>query len=55
MNKIADQYYMQQCLELAKKALGETYPNPMVGAVIVYGVKISEATGNNPKENLINP
>ncbi len=27
---------MQQCLELAKKALGETYPNPMVGAVIVY-------------------
>ena len=27
---------MQQCIELAKKALGETYPNPMVGAVIVY-------------------
>ena len=28
---------MQQCLELAKKALGETYPNPMVGAVFKIG------------------
>lgn len=27
---------MQRCLELAKKALGNTYPNPLVGAVIVY-------------------
>ena len=26
---------MQRCLSLAKKALGNTYPNPMVGAVIV--------------------
>ena len=28
--------YMQRCLELAQKALGKTYPNPMVGCVIVH-------------------
>lgn len=27
---------MQRCLALAQKAFGNTYPNPMVGAVIVY-------------------
>lgn len=27
--------YMQRCIELAKNALGDTYPNPMVGCVIV--------------------
>jgi diaminohydroxyphosphoribosylaminopyrimidine deaminase / 5-amino-6-(5-phosphoribosylamino)uracil reductase len=30
-----DRAYMQRCLELAKKALGRTAPNPLVGAVIV--------------------
>lgn len=29
--------YMRRCLELASKAEGLTYPNPMVGAVIVNG------------------
>ncbi|MEZ4838720.1 bifunctional diaminohydroxyphosphoribosylaminopyrimidine deaminase/5-amino-6-(5-phosphoribosylamino)uracil reductase RibD [Flavobacterium sp.] len=28
--------YMQRCLELAEKGFGNTYPNPMVGCVIVY-------------------
>ena len=28
--------YIQRCIDLAKKAFGKTYPNPMVGAVIVY-------------------
>ena len=28
--------YMQRCLELAQKAKGKTYPNPMVGCVIVH-------------------
>lgn len=28
--------YIQRCIELAQKAKGNTYPNPMVGAVIVY-------------------
>lgn len=32
--------YMQRCLELAKNGLGTTYPNPMVGSVIVYNGKI---------------
>lgn len=32
--------YMQRCLELAKNGLGTTYPNPMVGSVIVYEGKI---------------
>jgi diaminohydroxyphosphoribosylaminopyrimidine deaminase/5-amino-6-(5-phosphoribosylamino)uracil reductase len=32
--------YMQRCLELAKNGLGTTYPNPMVGCVIVFENKI---------------
>lgn len=32
--------YIQRCLDLAAKALGNTYPNPMVGAVIVYDGEI---------------
>lgn len=32
--------YMHRCLELAKNGLGTTYPNPMVGCVIVYEDKI---------------
>jgi diaminohydroxyphosphoribosylaminopyrimidine deaminase/5-amino-6-(5-phosphoribosylamino)uracil reductase len=31
-----DLKFMQRCLELASKAEGMTYPNPMVGAVIVH-------------------
>lgn len=31
---------MQRCLDLAKKGLGKTYPNPLVGSVIVYKDKI---------------
>jgi diaminohydroxyphosphoribosylaminopyrimidine deaminase/5-amino-6-(5-phosphoribosylamino)uracil reductase len=32
--------YMRRCLELAKNGLGTTYPNPMVGSVIVCNDKI---------------
>lgn len=32
--------YMKRCVELAKNGLGATYPNPLVGSVIVYGGKI---------------
>ena len=32
--------YMGRCLDLARKAEGFTYPNPMVGAVIVHNDKI---------------
>ena len=31
---------MARCLQLAKNGLGTTYPNPMVGAVIVHNEKI---------------
>ena len=31
---------MRRCVELAQKAVGKTYPNPMVGAVIVHNGKI---------------
>jgi len=31
---------MQRCLDLAKNGLGTTYPNPLVGSVIVYEDKI---------------
>ena len=32
--------YIQRCIELAQNGLGTTYPNPMVGSVIVYDNKI---------------
>ncbi|HLU81028.1 MAG TPA: bifunctional diaminohydroxyphosphoribosylaminopyrimidine deaminase/5-amino-6-(5-phosphoribosylamino)uracil reductase RibD [Flavobacteriaceae bacterium] len=32
--------YMQRCVELAQKGLGKTYPNPLVGSVIVHDEKI---------------
>jgi diaminohydroxyphosphoribosylaminopyrimidine deaminase/5-amino-6-(5-phosphoribosylamino)uracil reductase len=32
--------YIKRCIELAKKGLGTTYPNPLVGSVIVYNNKI---------------
>ncbi|WP_460205620.1 bifunctional diaminohydroxyphosphoribosylaminopyrimidine deaminase/5-amino-6-(5-phosphoribosylamino)uracil reductase RibD [Scytonema sp. NUACC21] len=35
-----DRAMMQRCLELARRALGRTSPNPMVGAVIVKDGKI---------------
>ncbi len=35
-----DSYYMQRCLDLARRALGNTYPNPMVGSVIVHNGEI---------------
>jgi diaminohydroxyphosphoribosylaminopyrimidine deaminase/5-amino-6-(5-phosphoribosylamino)uracil reductase len=32
--------YIKRCLQLAKNGLGTTYPNPLVGSVIVYENKI---------------
>lgn len=40
MNSEQDKYYMQRCLQLAQMGLGNTYPNPMVGSVIVHNGKI---------------
>lgn len=35
-----DEFYIRRCIELAGKALGKTYPNPLVGSVIVHQDKI---------------
>ncbi|QBZ96557.1 Riboflavin biosynthesis protein RibD [Flavobacterium sangjuense] len=32
--------YIKRCIQLAKNGLGTTYPNPMVGSVIVYNNEI---------------
>ncbi|KAG8391821.1 hypothetical protein BUALT_Bualt01G0226800 [Buddleja alternifolia] len=43
-----DGYYMRRCVELARKAIGCTSPNPMVGCVIVKdGIIVGE--GFHPK------
>lgn len=34
------QKYIRRCIDLAQNALGNTYPNPMVGSVVVYDGKI---------------
>lgn len=50
---------MSRCIELAKKGLGNTYPNPSVGCVIVYEQKIigegftSPYGGNHAEVNAI--
>jgi diaminohydroxyphosphoribosylaminopyrimidine deaminase/5-amino-6-(5-phosphoribosylamino)uracil reductase len=35
-----DEKFMHRCLQLAKNGLGKTYPNPLVGSVIVFESKI---------------
>jgi diaminohydroxyphosphoribosylaminopyrimidine deaminase/5-amino-6-(5-phosphoribosylamino)uracil reductase len=37
MPESADNKFMKRCLDLAVRAEGMTYPNPMVGSVIVHG------------------
>ncbi|MES2411264.1 MAG: bifunctional diaminohydroxyphosphoribosylaminopyrimidine deaminase/5-amino-6-(5-phosphoribosylamino)uracil reductase RibD [Bacteroidota bacterium] len=34
------EFYIKRCIELAKNGLGTTYPNPLVGCVIVYNNEI---------------
>lgn len=37
------EYYINRCIELARNGLGTTYPNPLVGSVIVHnGIIIGE-------------
>ncbi|WP_410504196.1 bifunctional diaminohydroxyphosphoribosylaminopyrimidine deaminase/5-amino-6-(5-phosphoribosylamino)uracil reductase RibD [Flavobacterium sp. J49] len=35
-----EEIYIKRCIQLAKNGLGNTYPNPLVGSVIVYDGKI---------------
>ncbi|GMP43444.1 hypothetical protein CsSME_00012802 [Camellia sinensis var. sinensis] len=43
-----DGFYMRRCVEIARKAVGCTSPNPMVGCVLVKGGKIV-GEGFHPK------
>lgn len=51
---------MQRCIQLAENAFGETYPNPLVGSVIVYNDEIigegyhKRAGGPHAEINAIN-
>jgi len=55
-----DEFYIKRCIELAKKAIGDTYPNPLVGSVIVHNGKIigegyhHKAGENHAEINAIN-
>ncbi|WP_027380108.1 bifunctional diaminohydroxyphosphoribosylaminopyrimidine deaminase/5-amino-6-(5-phosphoribosylamino)uracil reductase RibD [Chryseobacterium daeguense] len=55
-----DEFYIKRCIELAQKALGKTYPNPLVGSVIVHEGKIigegyhHKAGENHAEINAIN-
>lgn len=55
-----DEFYIKRCIELAGKALGKTYPNPLVGSVIVYKHQIigegyhHKAGENHAEINAIN-
>ncbi len=40
MNHAQNQFFLKETLKLAKKGMGWTYPNPIVGALIVKGRKI---------------
>ncbi|SMO96121.1 diaminohydroxyphosphoribosylaminopyrimidine deaminase [Chryseobacterium rhizoplanae] len=47
-----DELYIKRCIELAQKALGNTYPNPLVGSVIVHnGEIIGEGYHHKAGEN----
>lgn len=40
MSTLEDETYMHRCIALAQQAFGKTYPNPMVGSVIVHNGEI---------------
>ena len=49
---MTDEIYMKRCIDLAKKAVGYTYPNPLVGSVIVHnGLIIGEGFHQKAGEN----
>ncbi|MGE4513680.1 MAG: bifunctional diaminohydroxyphosphoribosylaminopyrimidine deaminase/5-amino-6-(5-phosphoribosylamino)uracil reductase RibD, partial [Chryseobacterium sp.] len=55
-----DEFYIKRCIELAEKAVGKTYPNPLVGSLIVHNDKIigegyhHKAGENHAEINAIN-
>lgn len=57
---MTDEIFIRRCIELAQKAKGKTYPNPLVGSVIVHNEKIigegfhQKAGENHAEINAIN-
>ncbi|WP_224482607.1 bifunctional diaminohydroxyphosphoribosylaminopyrimidine deaminase/5-amino-6-(5-phosphoribosylamino)uracil reductase RibD [Robertkochia aurantiaca] len=53
------EFYINRCIQLAKNGLGNTYPNPFVGCIIVHDDKVigegytSPAGGNHAEVNAI--
>lgn len=47
----ADRDYMRHALELARRGLGKTYPNPAVGCVIVKDGKVRQKPYMNPRRS----
>ena len=60
VSKSTHNFYMSRCIEVAKKGIGKTYPNPSVGCVIVNKDTIisedfsSRYGGNHAEVNAIN-
>ena len=60
INNSSHEFYMSRCIEIAKKGLGTTFPNPCVGCIIVHNNKIiseafsSDYGGNHAEINAIN-
>ncbi|MBI3591117.1 MAG: bifunctional diaminohydroxyphosphoribosylaminopyrimidine deaminase/5-amino-6-(5-phosphoribosylamino)uracil reductase RibD [Candidatus Melainabacteria bacterium] len=49
INSTPAEYYMQECFELAKGALGRTSPNPVVGAIVLDKNGIPAGRGYHKK------
>ncbi len=60
IDKKKDEFYMARCIQIATNGLGNTYPNPFVGSVIVHNDKIigegytSEYGGPHAEVNAVN-
>ena len=48
-----DEKFMERCITLARRGLGYTYPNPLVGCVIVYKGKIISEGWHKKQEDLM--
>ena len=46
-----DHYYMKLAINLSERGLGNTWPNPSVGAIIVKNDKILSSGWTQPKGN----
>ena len=45
--------YIKRCIKLAKNGLGKTYPNPMVGSVIVKKMTMNDGKTEQDRSIII--